>query len=123
VEPLNKKKIRMLNTIILATQEIEKFFPFINIINEAQKFVRLNIDDKCIYELEWVIKIRIKDNKIKNVINYLRMLKWIQKFRGLNHKFSDTFLRGSEKISYRPLIKNRNHIVPTNRNHNNIFTD
>jgi len=84
IEPLNKKEVSMLNTIIFTIQSIEKFFSFIHVINAAQKFVRLNFDDKRIYELEWLIKLRIKDNKVKNVFNYLRLLKWIQKFRELN---------------------------------------
>ena len=52
VEPLNQDEISMLNAILNNIQEIEKSFPFVEVVKEARRFAKLSINDKRVFQIE-----------------------------------------------------------------------
>lgn len=84
IESLNRLEVTMLNTLLTNTQEIRKSFPFHEVIDEARKFANLSVSDERVLRIESESLDRINDGQIKERYDYLRLLKWIRKFRELN---------------------------------------
>jgi hypothetical protein len=83
-EPLNQKEVIMLNKIINNIRELQKSFPFIELLIGSRKYAHLSMDDKRVLQVESQSLYRIKHGLIKEPHDYSKLIKWIRKFRELN---------------------------------------
>lgn len=90
IEPLQKSIIERLNEIYFKTELIIRQFPFQEVIEESEKYLKLTFDppSREITEIENNVRQRILEKKIRNP-SYLELINWINQYRELAIKTID----------------------------------
>lgn len=83
LEPLDKNEIYILNLVIQRSKRIITSFPFKEVLESVKEFIKLDINDKGIKNLEILSQRRLKEGIIKNN-EYFKLLNWIDKYKQLN---------------------------------------